>query len=103
MGALLTILNMFSGPIGSLVEKAILSGVMYLFAAGKISGDAAGVAAAIYGAFSAIYTAMTSTQGAKMKAINADTNNGAVVVDAVAARRQGITPIEEPRSSTFGG
>jgi hypothetical protein len=37
----------FAGPIGTLVEKGILAGVVWLFSIGKLSGDAAGIAAAL--------------------------------------------------------
>ena len=103
MLSMLKLLNLFSGPIGSLVEKAILAGVTYLFASGNISGDAAAVAASLYAAFSAIFSALNGTQTSKIAAINDTASNGVVVVQAAAARRSSISPADGPMPSTFGG
>lgn len=76
---MLSFLNLISGPLAGLVEKAILSGVMYLLGRGYIQGDATGIAAAIYTVFSAVYSGVTRTQAAKIDSVsNAD--NGVKVV-----------------------
>lgn len=102
MSALLTILNMFSGPIGALIEKAILAGVTYLLGAGKISGDAAGIAASLYAALSMVFSAITGTQTAKIQSVNTATN-GVLVVPTTAARNANISPVDAPMDSRFGG
>jgi hypothetical protein len=103
MSALLTILNMFSGPLGGLAEKGILALVTYLFASGHINGDAGGVAAALYAAFSAVFTAVTRSQTAKIQSVNA-ADNGVVVVPQARASTMGLSPVNTPASSsTFGG
>lgn len=94
MKAVLTILNMFAGPIGGLLEKGILALVMWALGRGYIAGDAAGIAASIYGAISVIFTSVVGTQTAKAQSIVETQGNGITVVpkkEAVAAGIQSVT------------
>lgn len=80
MQFLISLFNNFAGPIGGLVEKGILAAVVWAIGKGYIAGDGAVIAASIYGAVSAIFTAVTKSQTAKIVAINADATNGVKVV-----------------------
>ena len=81
MTMLFTLFNMFSGPISSLIEKAILSGVMYMAGKGLLPMDSvAGVAAALYAATSAVFTGVTKSTTGKAMSLNADMTNGLKVV-----------------------
>lgn len=95
--SLVSILNMFSGPLGTLVEKAILGGVMYAIGAGWISGDAAGIAATIYAAVSALFTAAINTQTGKAGSIVETQGNGITVVPKRDAAHAGIPSVTEPQ------
>jgi hypothetical protein len=96
MKAILSILNMFAGPIGGLVEKGILAGVMYLAGKGIIAGDAAGIAASVYGTLSVLFTSFVNTQTAKAQAIVETTGNGITVVPAADAKAAGIPSVTAP-------
>lgn len=98
MNAILSILNTFSGPIGSLVEKGILAGVMYLFGLGKIQGDAVGIAASIYAVVSGIFTALVNTQSGKAVSIVETKGNGITVVPVVDARAAGVETVTAPQT-----
>jgi hypothetical protein len=94
MDGVVSLLNRFSGPIGGLVEKGLLVGVTWAFAQGKISGDAAGIAASLYAAFSGIFTAIVSSQSGKAQSIVSTQGNGITVVkkvDAVEASIPSVT------------
>lgn len=80
MQFLISLFDTFSGPIGGLVEKGILAAVMWALGKGYLAGDAAGIAASIYGAVSALFTAVTKSQTGKIQAINNDSGNGVKVV-----------------------
>lgn len=80
MESIAKLLSTFSGPIGTLVEKGILAGVMYAAGKGYISGDVTGLAATLYAAVSATYTSIISSRTGKIVAVNADTGNGVKVV-----------------------
>lgn len=97
MKMILTLLNQFSGPIGGLVEKGILAGVVYLFALGKINGDAAGIAAALYAAFSGTFTALVNTQSGKAQSIVDTQGNGITVVPKRDAVDAGLTSVTTPQ------
>ena len=94
METIIGLLNKFSGPIGGLVEKGLLVGVTWGFARGKISGDAAGIAASFYTAFSGIFTAVVNSQSGKAQSIVSTQGNGITVVkkvDAVEASIPSVT------------
>ncbi len=94
MKSILAILNMFAGPIGGLLEKGILAGVMYAVGKGWLAGDAAGIAATIYAALSAVFTSAVNSQTAKAQSIVETQGNGITVVpkkEAVAAGIQSVT------------
>lgn len=97
MKALLSILNTFAGPIGGLLEKGILAGVMYLLGKGVIVGDAATITAAVYGAISVIFTSLTGTQTAKAQDIVETKGNGITVVPKQAAVAAGIPSVTTPQ------
>jgi hypothetical protein len=99
MKAILSILNTFAGPIGGLVEKGILAGVMWALGKGYIAGDAAGLAASIYAAVSAVFTATVGTQSAKAQSIVETQGNGITVVPKVAADKAGIASVTETQPS----
>lgn len=85
MQFLVWLFNNFSGPIGGLVEKAILSGFMYAAGAGWIPADTVGtLATAAYTLLSGLFTAVTKSQTGKIIAINKDETNGVKVVSATA-------------------
>ncbi len=94
MKAVLSILNTFAGPIGGLIEKGILAVVMWMLGKGYIAGDAAGIAASVYGTLSVLFTSMVGTQQAKAQSIVETQGNGITVVaksDAVAASIPSVT------------
>jgi hypothetical protein len=95
MNFVLDLLNRFSGPIGGLVEKGLLVGVTWAFAQGKISGDAAGIAASLYAAFSATFTALVNTQNGKAHSIVTTQGNGITVVPKQAAVSASIPSVTE--------
>lgn len=97
MKAILSVLNTFSGPIGGLVEKGILAGVMYLFGLGKIQGDAVGIAASIYAALSGVFTALVNTQTGKAVSIVETQGNGITVVPKLDAYNAGVATVTEPQ------
>lgn len=76
---MLSLLNLFSGPLGGIVEKFILAGVTFAMGKGWLSGDAGTIAGAIYTIFSGIYTGVTRSDTAKIQAINAGDNGVKVV------------------------
>lgn len=95
MNLLLTAINLFSGPFSSLIEKGILSAVMFAVGKGWVAaGDATGIAAAVYTVVSGLYTGIKATQTAKIQDVNA-TTNGVLVVATAAAQRAGLTPVNE--------
>lgn len=93
MKSLISIFNMFSGPIGALVEKAILAGVMYAAGKGWIAGDVTGIAASIYTAVSTVFTGVINSQTGKIVAINQDGTNGVKVVPASASAQTVDAPL----------
>lgn len=95
--SVVSILNMFSGPLGGMVEKAILAGVMYAIGAGWISGDAAGIAASIYAAVSTLFTALINTQTGKAGSIVDTQGNGITVVPKREAVEAGLSSVIEPQ------
>ena len=97
MKALLSILNMFAGPIGGLVEKGIFGLVVYAIGKGWLQGDAAGIAATLYAAFSAVFTSVVGTQTAKAQSIVDTQGNGITVVPKQAAVAAGIPSVTAPQ------
>lgn len=96
MKAVLSLLNALAGPIGGLVEKGILAGVMYAVGAGWLKGDAAGLAATIYAAVSAVFTAAVNSQTAKAQSIVETQGNGITVVTKSEASAAGIQSVTAP-------
>lgn len=92
-----SILNLFAGPLGALVEKGILSGVMYASGRGWIGGDVTGLAASLYTALSATFTALTNTQTGKASSIVETQGNGITVVPKRDAAHAGIPSVTEPQ------
>mgnify|MGYP003385258153 CR=1 FL=1 len=97
MKSVLAILNTFSGPIGGLIEKGILAGVMYAVGAGWLHGDAAGIAATLYAAVSVLFTSIVGTQTAKAQSIVETQGNGITVVPKEAAVAAGISSVTAPQ------
>jgi hypothetical protein len=80
-------LSLFSGPLTAIAERLVLSGVSSVVAYGVgkgyvQAGDAATVGAAILTLASTAFGAFKNTASAKIKQVNNDTTNGAVVVPA---------------------
>lgn len=97
---MLQLMNLFSGPLGGLIEKGILSGVMFGVGKGYIEpASAGGIAAAIYTIGSAAFTAITRTQTAKIQAVNS-ADNGVKVVNGNQAR--GIPAATAPIPAPVG-
>lgn len=80
MQSIAKLLSNFSGPIGALIEKAILAAVMYAAGKGWIAGDVTGLAATLYSAVSALYTSVINSRTGKIVAVNEDAGNGVKVV-----------------------
>jgi len=97
MKAILTILNTFAGPIGGLIEKGILAGVMYAVGAGWLKGDAAGIAATLYAAVSVLFQSAVNSQTAKAQSIVETAGNGITVVPKQAAVAAGIPSVTAPQ------
>lgn len=97
MKAILTILNTFAGPIGGLIEKGILAGVMYAVGAGWLKGDAAGIAATLYAAVSVLFQSAVNSQTAKAQSIVETQGNGITVVPKQAAAAAGIPSVTAPQ------
>lgn len=97
MKAVLSILNTFAGPIGGLIEKGILAAVMYAIGKGWIAGDAAGIAATLYAAVSALFTSVINTQTAKAISIVDTQGNGITVVPKSEAVKAGIPSVTAPQ------
>ncbi len=97
MKAVLAILNTFAGPIGGLIEKGILAAVMYAVGKGWLAGDAAGIAATIYAALSAVFTSAVNSQTAKAQSIVETQGNGITVVPKKAADIAGIPSVTAPQ------
>ena len=79
MQMLISLFTMFSGPIGALMEKGVLSAVMYAAGRGWIAGDITGIAASIYTALSGVFTGVINSQTGKIVAVNKDDNGVKVV------------------------
>ncbi len=79
MQFLIQLFNAFSGPIGALVEKGILSAVMYAAGRGWIAGDLTGIAATLYTAISSLFTGVINSQTGKIVSVNKDDNGVKVV------------------------
>lgn len=97
MKSVLAILNMFAGPIGGLVEKGLFGLVVYAIGKGWIQGDAAGIAATLYAAFSTLFTSVVGTQTAKAQSIVDTQGNGITVVPKQAAVAAGIASVTAPQ------
>lgn len=97
MNTALSLLNALAGPIGGLAEKGILAGCMWALGKGYIAGDAAGLAATLYAAVSATFTAVVNTQKAKAQAIVETQGNGITVVPKAAAVAAGIPSVTAPQ------
>ena len=95
--SVVSVLNMFSGPIGGLAEKGILSGVMYAAGRGWIAGDVTGIAASIYTALSATFTGLINTQTGKAGSIVDTQGNGITVVPKREAVQAGLESVTEPQ------
>lgn len=95
--SVVSLLNKFSGPIGGLVEKGILAGVMYASGKGWIAGDVTGLAATLYTALSATFTALTTTQAGKAGSIVETQGNGITVVPKREAAEAGLSSVTEPQ------
>lgn len=95
--SVVSILNMFAGPLGTLAEKSILSGVMYASGKGWIGGDVTGLAASLYTALSATFTALTNTQTGKAGSIVDTQGNGITVVPKREAVQAGLSSVTEPQ------
>lgn len=85
----------FRSPIMALLEKGCLMLITWLYATGKIQGDAAGAAAALYAFLSAVISAVTGTQTVAIAQINGGTN-GVRVVATEDAKAAGIPAVQEP-------
>ena len=96
MKAILALLNTFAGPIGGLVEKGILAGVMYAIGAKWITGDAAGIAATIYATVSVLFQSVVNSQTAKAQSIVETQGNGITVVKKADAVDAGIPSVTAP-------
>jgi hypothetical protein len=96
MQAILSILNMFAGPIGALIEKGILAALMYASGKGWIAGDVQGLAVTLYTALSSMFTALTSTQTGKAVSIVETQGNGITVVPKQAADAAGLESVKAP-------
>lgn len=83
MQFLIQMFNAFSGPIGALAEKGILSAVMYAAGRGWIAGDVTGIAASLYTALSGVFTGVINSRTGKIVAVNKDDSNGVKVVSVV--------------------
>lgn len=94
MQFLISMFNTFSGPIGALVEKAILAAVMYAAGKGWIAGDVTGIAASLYTAVSTLFTGVINSQTGKIVAINKDDSNGVKVVPATASAQPVNAPLQ---------
>ena len=79
MQMLISLFTMFSGPIGTLIEKGVLAAVMYAAGKGWIAGDLTGIAAALYAAISSLFTGVINSQTGKIVAVNKDDNGVKVV------------------------
>lgn len=96
MKSVLSLLNVFAGPISGLVEKGILAGVMYAIGAGWIKGDAVGIAGTLYAAASTLFTSFVNSQTAKAQSIVETQGNGITVVTKSDAVYAGISSVTAP-------
>lgn len=95
--SVVSLLNMFSGPIGTLAEKGILSGLMYAAGRGWIAGDISGLAVSLYSVLSGTFTALTNTQAGKAGSIVETQGNGITVVPKREAVQAGLSSVTEPQ------
>lgn len=91
-----TLVNMFSGPISSAVNKGLAMAsaafVAWQIKAGVPATDASSIAADVVGAVSLAITMLAGTQGAKIQSINA-ADNGVKVVQASSSSVQVNSPL----------
>ncbi len=87
----------FAGPIGTLVEKGIFGGVMFLIGKGWLQGDGAVIAGGLYTAFSGAFTGWVNTQTAKATSIVQTQGNGITVVKKADAVEAGIPSVTAPQ------
>jgi len=96
----LTLVSMFAGPIGAMVNKGITiasaSVVAYSRAKGDPLGDVSNVVAMIALAASTAISGFAATQGVQIPIINADQTNGVRVVVAADAKAAGLPKQNAP-------
>lgn len=84
-----TLLGIFSKPLGALINKGITAAaaavIAYSVGHGNPLGDVSNIVAAVAVAVSTLITAIASTQGIQIQAINADQTNGVKVVNSNSA------------------
>jgi hypothetical protein len=96
MQTVISLLNMFAGPISGLVEKGLLAGVVWFLTRTGLGVDnAPQIAAELYALFSVIFTAITKTQTAKIQSVNG-AQNGVLVVPTQQANNAGIARVNAP-------
>ena len=99
MQAFLSIIAMFSGPIGQLALTGITSGGAFLTAwmikQGVDAGSAGVIASGLVTALSGAVQVLTGNRTVQIKAVNM-TDNGVRVVPTAEAKAAGIAPAQEP-------
>lgn len=84
-----TLLGIFSKPVGALLNKAIASAavavIAYSVGHGNPLGDVSNIVSAVAVAISTIISGFAATQGIQIPAINADMTNGVRVVNSTSA------------------
>lgn len=100
MQALLSIVTLFSGPLGQLFTNALGVGsaafVAWQIKQGVPADAAANVAGAVGVLISTGINVLTGTQIATIRSVRASTDNGVTVVPVDAARRANIQSVDAP-------
>lgn len=95
-----SLIGLFAGPIGTMINKGIGVGAAALVATSVAHGNPIGDISNIVGMFavaiSTVISGFAATQGIQIPIINADQTNGVTVVPASAARNANINAASAP-------
>lgn len=96
----LILLQMFSGPLGSLISTGMTAGssafIAWSVAKGLPMDNAVSIASAVTLMAGTLINSLTGTQMVKIKDIHDNPVNGVTVVSALDARKAGLTSLDAP-------
>ncbi len=104
--SILPFVQLFSGPLGNLINTGIATGsgafVAWQISKGIPADAASNIALGLVTIISAGVNMLTGTQLVKINDVRANPNNGVTVVSAADAARARITRVNEPNPQNMG-